>query len=381
MRARFSDLHCHNPSEDPLMRVLVVEDDPVSAEILTDNLQQFGYDVTNAADGREALEQVRTGKFRLVVSDWEMPRMSGLELCREIRSRSMSGYIYFILLTSNTGVDNTVCGLDAGADDFLTKPFHPHELRMRLRTGERILSLESRDLMIFAMAKLTESRDIDTGAHLERMREYSRILADELSRWPKYKDVIDGDYVQLVYLTSPLHDIGKVGIPDSVLLKPGRLTPEEFDVMKTHTTLGGATLQSVAQARPDARFLSMANEIAMTHHERFDGKGYPHGLKGEDIPLCGRVVSLADVYDALTSKRVYKPAYSHDTARNIILEGNGIQFDPDVVQAFLNREQEFITIGRCFKDGPQLSLPVDPQRRGAIASVMKPPVDRQLASV
>jgi len=352
------------------MRVLVVDDDPVTSEILTDNLQQFGYEVTTACDGREALEHVRTGKFRLVVSDWQMPRMSGLELCREIRRRSMSGYIYFILLTSNTGVDNTVCGLDAGADDFLTKPFHPHELRMRLRTGERILSLESRDLMIFAMAKLTESRDIDTGAHLERMREYSRVLADELSRWPKYQDVIDGDYVQLVYLTSPLHDIGKVGIPDSVLLKPGRLTPEEFDVMKTHTTLGGITLQTVAQARPDARFLSMAHEIAMTHHERFDGKGYPRGLKGEEIPLCGRVVSLADVYDALTSKRVYKPAYSHDTARSIILEGNGTQFDPDVVQAFLNREQEFITIGQRFNDGPQLSLPVDPLRRGALASAM-----------
>ena len=352
------------------MRVLVVDDDPVTSEILTDNLQQFGYQVTTAADGCEALEQVRTGKFRLVVSDWQMPRMSGLELCREIRRRSMSGYIYFILLTSNTGVENTVCGLDAGADDFLTKPFHPHELRMRLRTGERILSLESRDLMIFAMAKLTESRDIDTGAHLERMREYSRVLADELSRWPKYRDIIDGDYVQLVYLPSPLHDIGKVGIPDSVLLKPGRLTPEEFDVMKTHTTLGGATLQTVAQARPDARFLSMAHEIAMTHHERYDGKGYPNALKGEEIPLCGRVVALADVYDALTSKRVYKPAYSHDTARSIILEGNGTQFDPDVVQAFLNREQEFITIGQKFKDGPQLSLPVDPLRAGALAAVM-----------
>lgn len=358
-----------NFGDPPAMRVLIVEDDPVTAEILTDNLQQFGYEVAWAADGREALEQVRTGKFRLVVSDWQMPRMSGLDLCREIRRRSMSGYIYFILLTSNTGVENTVCGLDAGADDFLTKPFHPHELRMRLRTGERILSLESRDLMIFAMAKLTESRDIDTGAHLERMREYSRVLADELSRWPKYQDVIDGDYVQLVYLTSPLHDIGKVGIPDNVLLKPGRLTPEEFDVMKTHTTLGGATLQTVAHARPDARFLSMAHEIAMTHHERYDGKGYPNGLKGEEIPLCGRVVSLADVYDALTSKRVYKPAYSHDTAKSIILEGKGTQFDPDVVQAFLNREQEFITIGQRFKDGPQLSLPLDPLRSGTLANI------------
>jgi putative two-component system response regulator len=152
------------------MRVLVVDDDPVSCELLSAGLQYFGHEVTVAYDGVQAYELIRTGRFRLVVSDWQMPNMSGLELCREVRKRSWSGYIYFILLTSNSGVDNIVCGLNAGADDFLTKPFQPQELHMRLRTGERILSLESRDLMIFAMAKLTESRDVDTGAHLERMR-------------------------------------------------------------------------------------------------------------------------------------------------------------------------------------------------------------------
>ena len=232
------------------MRVLVVDDDLVTREIIVEDLRHFGYEVTAASDGREAFELVRTGLYRLVVSDWQMPHMSGLELCREIRKRSWSGYIYYILLTLRGGVDNVVCGLDAGADDFLTKPFQPQELRLRLRTGERVLALESRDLMIFAMAKLAESRDSDTGAHLERMREYSRILADELSRWPKYFDKIDGDYVQLIYQTSPLHDIGKVGVPDSVLLKPGRLTPEEREIMQRHTTLGGETLQTVARANP-----------------------------------------------------------------------------------------------------------------------------------
>jgi putative two-component system response regulator len=267
-----------------------------------------------------------------------------------------------ILLTCKTGVDNIVEGLEAGADDFLTKPFHPHELRMRLATGKRILNLESRDLMIFAMAKLTESRDSETGAHLERMREYSRVLAEELSNWPKYSNVIDGNYVQLVYLTSPLHDIGKVGIPDAVLLKPGRLTTEEFDIMKRHTLLGGETLSSVVKARPDAEFLSMAYDIAMTHHERYDGKGYPNGLMGENIPLCGRIVALADVYDALTSKRVYKPAYSHDTARSIILDAKETQFDPDVVQAFLNCEDQFIAIAEQLRDGPQLYSPSNFER-------------------
>ncbi|HEY1598754.1 MAG TPA: HD domain-containing phosphohydrolase [Pirellulales bacterium] len=332
------------------MRVLVVDDDLVTREIIVEDLRHFGYEVAEASDGREALELVRTGMYRLVVSDWQMPNMSGLDLCREVRKRSWSGYVYFILLTLRGGVDNVVCGLDAGADDFLTKPFQPQELQMRLRTGERVLALESRDLMIFAMAKLAESRDKDTGAHLERMREYSRILADELSRWPKHCETIDGDYVQLIYQTSPLHDIGKVGVPDSVLLKPGSLTPDEMSIMQRHTILGGETLQSVATARPDAQFLRMARDIAITHHERFDGRGYPCGLKGDQIPLCGRIVALADVYDALTSKRVYKPAFDHAKARAIILEGNGTQFDPDVVQAFLLREQEFIEVAAQLRD-------------------------------
>jgi len=351
------------------MRVLVVDDDLVTREIVVEDLRHFGYEVTAASDGREAFELVRTGMFHLVVSDWQMPHMSGLDLCREIRKRSWSGYIYFILLTLRGGVDNVVCGLDAGADDFLTKPFQPQELRMRLRTGERVLGLESRDLMIFAMAKLAESRDKDTGAHLERIREYSRILADELSRWPQYCDLIDGDYVQLIYQTSPLHDIGKVGVPDSILLKPGPLTPDEIAVMQRHTLLGGETLHSVAQSRPEALFLSMAQDIALTHHERFDGTGYPRGLKGQQIPLCGRIVALADVYDALTSKRVYKPAFDHARARAIILEGRGTQFDPNIVQAFINREQEFLAVERQFHDSAPsvMGLPL----AGALAS----PVD------
>ncbi len=337
------------------MRVLVVDDDPVTAELLKSDLNAFGYEVALANDGDEAFDLIRTGLYRLVISDWQMPNLSGIELCRKVRMRDWAGYIYFILLTSRTGLDNVVCGLDAGADDFMTKPFHPLELRMRLRTGERVLALEGRDLMIFAMAKLAESRDTDTGAHLERIREYSRILAEELSGWDKYREVIDGDYVQLIYQTSPLHDIGKVGIPDSVLLKPGRLTPEEFEVMKRHTVLGGETLESVVEALPEARFLRMARDIAMTHHEWFDGQGYPRGLEGERIPLSGRIVALADVYDALRSKRVYKQAYSHERAHEIITKACGTQFDPDIVRAFLNREEEFIEVARRFNDAAAVS--------------------------
>lgn len=332
------------------MQVLIIDDDPVTIELVTGGLQHYGYDVTAARDGREGFELVRSGRFHLVVSDWQMPHMSGLDLCREIRKRSWSGYIYVILLTSRSGVENVVSGFDAGADDFLTKPFQLEELRMRLRTGERILSLESRDLMIFAMAKLTESRDTDTGAHLERMREYSRILADEMSHWPEFWETIDGDYVQLLYLTSPLHDVGKVAIPDSVLLKPGRLTPDEFEVMKQHTVLGGEMLSEVARARPEAQFLDMAQKIAFSHHERYDGQGYPFGLQGNEIPLCARLVAVADVYDALTSKRVYKPAFPHEMAREIILDGAGTQFDPMVVKAFENREADFVAVSQRYRD-------------------------------
>jgi putative two-component system response regulator len=333
------------------MRVLVVEDDCITAEMLANSLQEFGYEVATAGNGREAFELIRTGRFRLVVSDWEMPEMSGLDLCRKIRRRRWSNYIYLILLTSYEGVENVVSGLNAGADDFLTKPFQPQELDMRLRVGERILSLESRDLMIFALAKLAESRDVETGAHLERMREYCRILAEELSRQEKYRNLVDGEYVQLLYLTSPLHDIGKVGIPDRVLLKPGPLTPEEFEIMKQHTIIGGNTLHAAVSAHPVGQFLSMARDTALTHHERYDGCGYPLGLAGDDIPLCGRITALADVYDALTSKRVYKPEYSHQTARNIILNGRAAQFDPDLVDIFIKREQDFIAVHRRFQSG------------------------------
>jgi len=330
------------------MRVLIVEDDATSAELLEACVGQFGYQVAVARNGIEALELVRTGLFRLVISDWEMPEMSGVELCRQLRNRQTGGYIYFILLTCRSGTRNVVDGLNAGADDFITKPFQPEELQVRLRAAERVLSLETRDLLIFSLAKLSESRDADTGAHLERIRVYSRILADHLSTLDKYRAVVDGQFVELVFHTSPLHDIGKVGVPDSVLLKPGKLTPAEFEVMKRHTTLGAETLDAALQRRPDASFLSMARDIAWTHHEKYDGTGYPRGLVGDEIPLCGRIVALADVYDALRAKRVYKPAFSHEHAREIIIEGKGKHFDPDIVDAFLAEEGRFQDVAEQF---------------------------------
>jgi putative two-component system response regulator len=334
------------------MRVLLVEDDCDTLDLLENAVVYFGYDVATAANGADALEQIRSGQFQLVVSDWEMPEISGLELCREIRRRDSIGYTYFILLTAKTGIQSRIEGLNAGADEFLSKPVDPDELQVRLRVAERILALESRDLVIFSLAKLAEARDPETGAHLERIREYSRVLAQHLTRSPRHRHNVDGDFVQMLYLTSPLHDIGKVGIPDSILLKPGPLTREEFEVMKQHAVIGGTTLQAAAEAHPTAKYLQIARDIAFTHHEKFDGTGYPYGLRGNAIPLCGRIVALSDVYDALTTARVYKPAYSHEVAKDIILDGNGKHFDPEIVEAFLANEERFLEIHQ------QLSNPV-----------------------
>jgi len=341
------------------MHVLIAEDETLQAEMLRAALTEAGYRVTVAKTGLQALELVRTGEFQLVVSDWEMPELSGVELCREIRRRITSTYVYVILLTCRTGSQNVIEGLAAGADDFVTKPFNGQELCVRLRNAERILTLQSRELIIFALAKLAESRDTDTGAHLERMREYCRVLAESLGRTPKYRDIIDGEFIRLIYLTSPLHDIGKVGIPDSVLLKPGRLTKDEFSIMKQHARIGAETLDAAVASYQEAGFLSMASDIAWTHHEKFDGTGYPRGLHGNEIPLCGRIVALADVYDALTTKRVYKDAYSPEVAKSIIVEGNGKHFDPDIVRAFLTCEPEFLKILARFNDQEQTCSPAE----------------------
>jgi putative two-component system response regulator len=306
--------------------------------------------VTATDDPRRALEIVRTGQHRMVITDWEMPELDGLELCRLIRSDTTLGYTYVMVLTSHGTPEEKVQGLSAGADDLVTKPFNPPELLARVRNAERMLSLETRDVAIFAMAKLAESRDPETGAHLERVRSYCRVLAQQLSTVESLQRTITEDFGRLIYLTSPLHDIGKVGIPDSVLLKPGRLSDREFEIMKEHTLIGAQTLDAALCQFPNVGFLRMARDIALTHHERWDGTGYPRRLAGECIPLCGRIMALADVYDALTSKRVYKSAYGHEVARSIIVEESGKQFDPDVVDAFVQTESTFMKLRERLSD-------------------------------
>lgn len=336
------------------MEILIVDDEQIAREVLATALKGMDHDVLEANDGLAAMDVLRQSHCRLVISDWAMPEMDGIDLCRAIRAEELDRYVYILMLTVKSGTSCIVEGLSAGADEFMSKPFEPEELFVRLRTAERMLSLQSHEVTIFTLAKLAESRDPETGVHLERTQSYSRVLAQDLADHNIFPDQIDPDFIHLIYLTSPLHDIGKVSIPDYVLLKPGRLDDGEFEIMKTHAAEGARTLDLALRQHPEARFLQMAREIAATHHERFDGQGYPAGLAGYDIPLCGRIFTVADVYDALVSKRVYKEAFSHGVAKSIILQGHSTQFDPDVVDAFHRQQDEFLSIQERFAEVPAL---------------------------
>jgi putative two-component system response regulator len=340
------------------MRALIVDDDELSLELLQDILGELGYEVERAANGKQAIEKLRRNAIHLVITDWEMPEMNGLELCRAIRAEDFDGYVFIIMLTSREGGQQRIDGIHAGADAFLLKPLNSEELLVSLKTAERILGLETRDLAMFALAKLSESRDPETGAHIERVQSFARLLAQYLSTTKRYSDVIDTNFVRLIFQTTPLHDIGKVAIPDSVLLKPGKLSDDEMKVMRTHAGIGAQTLDASLQRFPNVQFLQMARDIAMSHHERWDGAGYPNQLTGRDIPLAARIVALADVYDALTSRRIYRDALTHAQAKALILSERGTQFDPDVVEAFLRTEPHFIAIKERFKDDERKAVPV-----------------------
>ncbi|MGC9494435.1 HD-GYP domain-containing protein, partial [Vibrio genomosp. F10] len=237
--------------------------------------------------------------------------------------------------------------------------FEHNELgSMAYLTNQMLDSLQSsqdevkvtRDVAIMSLSALAESRDNETGAHIMRTQEYVKALATELSHDKRYEQLLSPDYIELLYKSAPLHDVGKVGVPDNVLLKPGKLTEQEFEIMKQHPEIGAQALSMAEEQLGTTSFLILAKEISLTHHEKWNGSGYPNQLKGEDIPLSGRLMALADVYDALISKRVYKPAFSHEEARSIIIEGKGLHFDPSVVDAFIAIEEQFIQIARDHQD-------------------------------
>jgi len=234
-------------------------------------------------------------------------------------------------------------------DEFGLMALHTNKTIAALAERSRELSI-TRDASILGLASLAETRDNETGGHILRTQNYVKALALELRKNPKYREQLDDDTIELLYKSAPLHDIGKVGIPDNILLKPGKLTDEEFEVMKSHPQIGADALEVAERQLGSNSFLRIAKEISLSHHEKWDGSGYPAGLSGEDIPVSGRLMALADVYDALISARVYKPAFSHEKAKSIILEGSAKHFDPDVIQAFIDCEAEFVRIADEFSD-------------------------------
>ena len=316
------------------MKILIAEDELVSRKKLEKLVKMAGHEPLSAPDGKEALNLWESAHPNMVITDWFMPEMNGIELIQQIRKRQGSRYVYIIIVTSQGGTDNLVASMEAGADDFITKPYNSEELSVRLKAGARVLNFETRDIVIFSMANLAEERDPETGNHLHRIRRYSKIIAETMLQADNPPEEITPFFIDNIVLTSPLHDIGKIGIPDFVLLKPGRLDDREFEIMKTHATIGYQALNKALLKYPGTEYLGMSAEIAESHHEKFDGSGYPHGKKGTEIPLSARIVALADVYDALVNKRIYKSAFPHEVSKSMIIGDKGRHFDPIVVDAF-----------------------------------------------
>jgi response regulator RpfG family c-di-GMP phosphodiesterase len=529
---------------DPAPAVLVVDDDPAARRLCRHLLQRDGYTVMEAENGTEALQIVAKDRPHTVVLDVSMPGMDGMECARRLKSDPLTGDIPVIMVTAQSSASDIVAGLEAGADEYLTKPLNHKEFLLRVRSMVRyriawldlqhhthiqaqqantlsllldfshrlasadrldhILQLtlavtlsitrctrasimlpdrqgryleiagslgleqesakprrvsvgtgiagqvfssgklwiadtpdavpsrhqgddtfplggfpaisapltaaestvgvlnvaertdrtpfhpkelqyldlvcnyaataiddtltrtardEARDSVVFALAKLAEQRDNDTGRHVERMVKYCLMLAARLRRVEKYAQVIDDRFLESLERAAPLHDIGKVAIPDRILLKSGKLTPEEFAVMRTHADIGAETIRSVLGRAPGSDFLQMAAEIARHHHEWYDGAGYPDGLRGSEIPLTARIAALADVYDALTSKRIYKEAWTHDRAAAEIAALSGTQLDPDLVECFFEIEDDFKHLAEKLADPLEDAKPPKPPRR------------------
>ncbi len=360
--------------------ILVVDDLEENAHILDRFLRTKGYNPVCANSGQAALAYVASHPPDAILLDLMMPDLDGFEVCRSLKQDIKTHHIPIIIITGLTEKEANVHALEAGADDFLVKPFDAVLLNARIQSSLRSKVLQdqvieyqeqleeanehleqrirdrtaqvarTQQVAVFSLAKLAESRDTETGAHLDRMRSYARELAVEIGNLEKYRDTLPEDFADQVFQSSPLHDIGKVGIPDAILLKPGKLSQQEFAIMKTHAQIGGDTLRAADIEAGQESFLAMGRDIAYHHHERWDGKGYPLGQVAVEIPLAARIVAVSDVYDALSSKRPYKEAFPHEKSRAIILEGRGTAFDPDVVDAFLAREEALLAIREQFQD-------------------------------
>jgi len=354
--------------------VLAVDDAPDNLALIA-NILQSHYRVKVAPNGDIALKLAHgASQPDLILLDIMMPGKDGYEVCRLLKQDPKTARIPIIFLTAKTDEADEEHGLQLGAADYITKPISPPILLARVKTQlenkamadflwdqnsvlEQEVARRTReltriqDVTILAMGALAETRDPETGLHIRRTQNYVKTLAQHLQSHPRFKTQLDDQTIAMLYKSAPLHDIGKVGIPDRILLKPGKLTPEEFEQMKAHTSLGA---QAIANAEAllgePVDFLIMAKEIALNHHEKWDGSGYPSGLAEDLIPTSARLMALADVYDALINRRVYKEPMSHAVACEIIWRGRGNHFDPDIVDAFLAVQSQFENIARRYAD-------------------------------
>lgn len=363
-------------------RILIVDDDPFTIEILASFLGH-DYTINVAKNGEEGLALASSVPSPdLILLDVMMPEMDGYEVCRQLKQSRETRDIPVIFVSAKDGDLDEEEGLKIGAADYITKtasaPIVTFRVRNQIQLALARSALEkqneilerkvvertreitqTQDATILTLATLAETRDSDTGNHIRRTQSYIRAIVEELATNTEFEDQLDDQMIEVICKSAPLHDIGKVGVPDAILNKPGKLTTEEFEVMKSHTTLGYEALQSAEAALGENSFLEIAKQIALTHHEKWDGSGYPDGLIGKSIPLTGRIMAVADVYDALISKRAYKQAFTHQEALKVISDGSGSHFDPDIVKIFCQIEQQIAKIADELPPDPRYELTSD----------------------
>ncbi len=368
-------------------RIMIVDDVPINLRILESILTKRGYQVFAHTTGEKALKAAAERRPDLILMDIDMPGLNGYEVCQRLKQDAKLKDIPVLFVSGLSDAEDKVKAFEVGGVDYVTKPFQAKEVLVRVKTQidlcrmRRELEVRNRFLeelvqkkvneiqdsqlaTLLAISKLAEFRDRETGQHIERTRIFCRMLARRLLKNPRYAERITNSFVENIFYAAPLHDIGKIGIPDRILLKPGKLAPDEFEIMKTHTAIGAMTLKSVQERYPYNAFINMGVTITGCHHEKWDGSGYPEGLAAEEIPLSARIMALADVYDALRSRRPYKAPLSREKCNEIILEKAGTYFDPDVVDAFLSLENEFDAVYKRLKDDG-LEDPTDQVRHGA----------------
>jgi len=347
--------------------ILIVDDQPTNIQILGKRLQFEKYSIMAAMNGRNALEMVEERKPDLILLDIMMPEMSGFEVCEILKKNPKTQSIPIIFLTAKTDPEDIVKGFNLGAVDYVSKPFNYAELLSRIRTHTELKRLQDNlemavadrtkklhdaldELKIFhnqlrgahyetikRLARAADFRDNETGMHIQRMSHYSRILGKAMG--------MNADDCEQLQHASAVHDIGKIGIPDGILLKPGKLDKEEFEIMKTHSFIGAQLLSDI-----DSDLCRLAEKIALTHHEKWNGKGYPNGISGTDIPLEGRIAAVSDVFDALTSVRPYKTAWSVDDAIQLLIREKGNHFDPEIVDLFIDNKLKILEIKNKYAD-------------------------------